>query len=101
EELRVVADLVRLVLPVAREGQPEAGHPLAEARRGEEPLHQRLQSSRRVPGRDGLDLLGFGRKPGEIEGQAPGEGPGIRLGRRRETALLEPGEDEEVERLAR
>ena len=42
KELRVVADLMRLVFRIARQRQPHARHLLAKARRREQTIHQPL-----------------------------------------------------------
>ena len=93
----VVADAVR----VAHEVEPERGHPLAVARRGEEAVDLALVGvGPRVRG-EGAHVLRRRRKAGEVEAHAAQQLGPRRLRRGREALGLEPREEEGVDGVAR
>ncbi len=98
-----VATLVLLVavgVGVAGEVEPRPGPALAVARRGEQAIDDALVGAGlRVRG-ERVDLGGRRRQAGEVEGDAPQQRLAIGLGRRRQLLVIQPRENEPIDRRA-
>ena len=86
---------------VAGEVEPLAGHVLAVAVVGEEPIDEPLDGVGRRVGHEGIDLIGRRRQAREVEREPPGERGPVGLGLRREPLGLEAGEDEAIDVVSR
>jgi hypothetical protein len=68
--------------------------------RGQEALDEHLVRVGRGVGHEPIHLLDRGRQAREVEAQPPDEGDLVGFGRGLEPLLLQPGQDEAVDRVA-
>ena len=93
-------DLVAVGVGVADDVEPVLGHPLAVARRGEEPIDDPLVGAGGLVCQEGVDLFGRRREARQIERHPPEPLAAIGFGRRKKPLGLEPGADEAVDVVA-
>ena len=97
----VVVELVSGGLGVADQVEPVPGPALAVVRAGEQPIDQSLVGVGCAIGQEGRDVCGRGRKPGQVEREAADQGPLVGFGAGARLFLLERGQDEAIDRVAR
>ena len=93
--------LVAVGVGVERGVEPLPDHPLAVARRGEQPVDHLLIRVGRGVGEERLDLFRRRRQADEVEGDASQERRAVGRGRRRKAAAFEAGKDEPVDGAGR
>jgi hypothetical protein len=92
--------LVAVGVGVPGQVEPPPRPPLAVVRRGEEPVHHLLVGVRRLVREEGIHLRRRRRQADQVEVHPPDERVPVRLGRWLQPLLLQPGEDERVDRVA-
>ena len=88
------------VSPVAGGVEPVAGAVLAPVGRGEEPVDEPLVGAFLRVVEEGGERARIGRQAGQVEGHAPGERAPVGFCGGAEPRVLEPCQDEAVERVA-
>ena len=100
-----IGDIIVKLMPgglgIAHQVEPVASPALSIVRADEQPVDKPLVGVGGLIGHECGDLLGGGREAGQVIAQAADQGSLARFGRWRQTALLEGGQDESVDRIAR
>ena len=92
--------LVAVGVGVAGRVEPLDRHPLAVARRAEQPVDRLLVGVRGVVVQERGELARRRRQPRQVERRAPQQRRPVGLRRRRQALALEAGEDKAVDRVA-
>ena len=99
KELRVGADLMRLILGIARERQPQARHPFTKARRREQAFHHTRVGLAALVIQERSHLLRRRRQPGQIKRDAADERALLRFFAWSQALRFQPGENEIIQFL--